>query len=81
MKSVYVKIHGINDMTSFVKLASTVEGDVTCHKGRYVVDGKSIMGVMSLDISTGVTVEYPESAKEFDFFISQFIPKSQMERT
>lgn len=80
VKSVYVKIHGINDMTSFVKIASTVEGDVTCRKGRYVVDGKSIMGVMSLDISTGVTVEYPKSAEEFDLFISQFIPKSQVER-
>ena len=72
MKNIYVEIHGIVDMTNFVKEATNVYGDVTCRKGKYVVDAKSIMGVMSIDISTGVTVEYPEGAADFENFIKEF---------
>lgn len=80
MRKTYVEIHSIHDMTQFVQLAAMVDGDVTCRKGKYTVDGKSVMGVMSIDISTGVVVEYPETATEFDEFVSQFIPELNPER-
>lgn len=72
MKSKYVIIRSINDMTAFVSLCSAVDGDVICRKGKYAVDGKSVLGVMSIDISTGVTVEYPQDANELDSFLEQF---------
>lgn len=72
MKNKYVTIRSINDMTTFVSLCSAVDGDVICRKGKYAVDGKSVLGVMSIDISTGVTVEYPQDADELDSFLEQF---------
>ena len=33
------------------------------------------MGVFTLDVSTGVTIEYPATAADFDEFIAQFICK------
>lgn len=69
----YIKINGITDMTTFVKEAAKVDGDVTCKKGKYVIDAKSLMGVMSIDISTGVMVEYPVDAVEFDKFLTSFV--------
>lgn len=72
MKSKHVTIRSINDMTTFVSLCSAVDGDVICRKGKYAVDGKSVLGVMSIDISTGVTVEYPQDAYELDSFLKQF---------
>ena len=72
MKKMYVAINTINKATEFVQKASQVDGDVICTKGRYTIDGKSIMGVFSIDISEGIIVEYPETATDFEEYISQF---------
>ena len=72
MKKMYVAINTINKATEFVQKASQVDGDVICTKGQYTIDGKSIMGVFSIDISEGIIVEYPETATDFEEYISQF---------
>ena len=72
MKTIYVKINGIADVTKLATAASVVDGDVTVRKGIYVVDGKSIMGLFSLDLSTGATIEYPEDAIDFENYIVNF---------
>lgn len=71
-KNKFIKINSVTDVMNFVKEASKIEGDVTVLKGRYIIDGKSIMGVMSIDMSAGMTVEYPADAIDFENFISQF---------
>lgn len=71
-KSKFIKMNNVTDVMNFVKEASKIEGDVTVLKGRYIIDGKSVMGVMSIDMSTGMTVEYPADAVDFENFISQF---------
>jgi phosphotransferase system HPr-like phosphotransfer protein len=72
MKNKTIKINGISDITSFIREASKVDGDVLCTKGRYTVDGKSILGLMSFDTSTGFEVEYPASAYDFDTYLERF---------
>lgn len=72
MKKMVIAIHGINDLNQFIQHARTVDGDVLVSRGKFVVDGKSIMGVFSIDVSQGCTVEYPEDATDFEEFISQF---------
>ena len=71
-KTKLIKINGIADVTAFVKMASQVDGDVTLYRGKYVVDGTSLLGVFSVDPSEGVTVEYPEDAEIFEEFIKKF---------
>ncbi len=75
MKKVLVKMNNFTDITTFVKQAAEVIGDVTLYKGRYAIDGKSIMGIMSIDVSTGFYVEYPAEATIFDSYVQQFIVK------
>ena len=72
MKKMYVAINTINRAIEFVQKASQVDGDVICTKGRYTIDGKSIMGIFSIDISEGIIVEYPETATDFEEYLSQF---------
>ena len=72
MKNMLISIKGLNDVYKFIQTAQTVDGDVTITRGRYSVDAKSILGVFSLDLSQDVTIEYPESATEFETFITQF---------
>ncbi len=55
----------------FVNIAQDLSVAVTLYSGKYVVDGKSILGIFSLDLSKPVTVEidgnddYTELFKEF----------------
>lgn len=78
MKKMYIAIRDIHDITVFVREAASVDGDVICKRGKYVIDGKSIMGIFSIDTSEGMVVEYPEDAVDFEKYISQF-KKSEAE--
>ncbi len=52
----------ICSVKDFVYEASQITGKVTLYSGRYVVDGKSIMGIYSLDLSKPVDAEIEEGA-------------------
>ena len=68
----YIKINTMTDIKAYLAQAQKVKGDITIKKGKYVIDGKSIMGIFTLDTSTGFTVEYPDTATDFDKFITSF---------
>lgn len=76
MKTKFIKINGITDVTTLVQKASVVDGDIVLRKGKFAVDGKSLIGCFSLDLSTGVVAEYPETAIDFENFISLFEVKA-----
>lgn len=75
MKTVKIDINGIYDITEFVRQATKVDSGVTVYKGSVAIDGASLVGMMSLDTTGGIDVEYPETALDFDDFISNFIIK------
>ena len=52
-----IKLVSIDDVTNFCHVASNVIGDVTVKTDKYIVNGKSIMGVLSLDLSNPICVE------------------------
>jgi phosphotransferase system HPr-like phosphotransfer protein len=60
-----IKFKGIQDVRIFVTAANKVEGDVTLKGGKYTVDGKSIMGILSLDLINSIVVEFDEDETEF----------------
>ena len=73
MKKMTIKIYSIPDISTFVAKAIKVENnDITVKQGRYIIDGKSLMGVLSLDLTKKIIVEYPETAFEFEDFIKNF---------
>ena len=61
MKKVFIKITEIDDVNKFVQYAKNVRGDVLVSRGQFCIDGKSILGIYSLDVSQGCTVQYPEN--------------------
>jgi len=69
----FITLQGINDIIKFTQQASFVDGDVIVSRGAYKVDGKSLMGNMSIDVSQGISVEYPEDAIKFKEFIQQYM--------
>ena len=73
MKKIFIKITEIDKVNEFVQHARSVQGDILVSRGKFCVDGKSILGMYSLNLNQGCTVEYPDDAKEFDEFIQQFV--------
>ena len=67
----FISLDKVNDIIEFVRHASMVDGDVLVRKGVYTADGKSIMGIISLYPSNGITVEYPEDATDFAKYLEE----------
>lgn len=60
-----IKINSIKDIKEFVQQATKVEDKVIVNKTPYSVDGKSLMGLMSIDLSQGVEVIFSDEEVEF----------------
>ena len=70
MREKTIRLISIHEILIFQECAEAVQGEVTIKKGRFEVSGKSLLGIMSLDVADGITVRYPEKAKEFDEYLS-----------
>ena len=58
MIEVAVKLNTTTDVSDFVNLCSKCVDDVSVYSGRYIVNGKSLMGLYSLDLSNVLKVEF-----------------------
>jgi phosphotransferase system HPr-like phosphotransfer protein len=61
MKSVYIKLNEINDVYALVNTLVAYDGEVDLESGRYKVDGKSLLGIFSLDLRKPVKLTFHES--------------------
>ena len=57
MKTVKIRLATIADVRDFVNIVAAYDGEVDLISGRYVVDGKSIMGIFSLDLLSPITLQ------------------------
>jgi hypothetical protein len=62
-----IKLTNIQDVRDFVNLVVLVDYEVDLIQGRYTIDGKSIMGIFSLDLLSPITV-VAHSDDTADFF-------------
>ena len=52
-----VNLNNIDDVKSFIRCTSKIDSDVIVSSGRYTVDGKSLLGLLSLNLANGVNVD------------------------
>ena len=57
MKERNIMLATINDAKEFVNIATGYDFEIVLNSGRYAVDGKSIMGIFSLDLTKPIRVE------------------------
>ena len=57
MKTVNVQMPIAENVKSFVSVVNKYPYDIDLRSGRYVVDAKSILGIMSLDLSKPIAME------------------------
>lgn len=74
MKTVKIRLGGVEEIRAFVNAASMYEYDIDLRGGRYVVDGKSIMGIFSLDLSAPIEmVVYGDKEDELIAKVEKFL--------
>lgn len=56
--TVNIHLKEINDVYKLVNILVGFEGDVDLESGRYKVDGKSILGIFSLDLRQPIKLTY-----------------------
>ena len=74
MNSVKIRLSTIADVRDFVNIVAKNDIDIDLQSGRYIVDGKSIMGIFSLDLLSPITLtaqsdDTAELFAELDRFI------------
>lgn len=78
MKTVKIRLSGVDDIRTFVNAVSLYDYDVDLKAGRYVVDAKSIMGIFSLDLSSPTEmIIYGDQEAQLIEKIRKFIVEEQ----
>ena len=76
MKSVQIRLSTIADVRDFVNIVAKTDANIDLQSGRYVVDGKSIMGIFSLDLLSPITLTvHSDDADEVLAQLERFIVK------
>ena len=63
-------LNTISKVKKFTNIANSFDCEIDVLQGRYIVSGRSIMGIFSLNLTNTVTVEIEnDDEKEIDRFI------------
>ncbi len=74
MNTKNIKLATIADVRDFVAAVASFDGDIDLSSGRYVVDGKSIMGIFSLDLMSPIKMDIRSgNAEELLAKVERFI--------
>lgn len=64
-----IDLKTIDKVKKFCEYAIELKEDIYLLQGRYVIDGKSIMGIFSLDLTRNIEIQIDEVKDDFyDFF-------------
>ena len=67
-----IRLEAFEDVREFVQAASRCSYDVDISYNRMVIDAKSILGVMCLDRTKDLTVQYRPEDKALEKVLSKF---------
>lgn len=76
MKTVEIRLSTIADVRDFVNVVAQSDVEIDLASGRYVVDGKSIMGIFSLDLLSPIKLTaHSDDTDELFAALDRFIIK------
>lgn len=68
-----IKFKSAEDIERFVKECSHYQGDINVYDGSIVIDGKSILGMTSLDITHALNIELISDDKNEYMYFSELM--------
>ena len=67
-----IKLLLVSDIYDFIEAAQRHEGKISLSQGGYVVDGKSLLGIVSLDLRTPINCEVEDGDySNFEQFVNK----------
>ncbi len=69
MKQRKIMLPSIAAAKEFVQEASKCDFDINVFYNRVIIDAKSLLGVLSLDLTRVLTVEYNGESEEFEAYL------------
>ena len=75
MKQKRILLPTIDDAKMFVAAATQCDFDIDVYSNRVVIDAKSILGVLSLDLRNVLTVQYDGENEAFEAFLEKMAVK------
>lgn len=74
MKAVKVQLESMDEIQEFNRVISQCQYEVDMVSGRYVIDAKSLMGILSVDLSRPVELQIQgKPEEEFQEKLKKFI--------
>lgn len=73
MEKCKIKLSATEEVKDFVSSAGKCEFDIDISYNRVVIDAKSIMGVLSLDLTKELTVQYLGKDLQFENCLKKYI--------
>ena len=67
-----IRLNETADVREFVQAASKCDFDVDISYNRVIIDAKSILGVLSMDLTRVLTVQCHGESKEFNRTLQKF---------
>ena len=67
-----IKLNATEDVQEFVNAASKCDFDIDIFYNRVLIDAKSILGVLSMDLTRVLTVKCHGESREFDRVLKKF---------
>lgn len=64
-----IKLSSIQDAKKFVALANECDFDINVRFNHFIIDAKSILGVLSLDLAKALIVEFDGEDRMFEDFM------------
>ncbi len=69
---VQIRLHNVEEVEEFVQAASRCEFDINIYYNRVIIDAKSLLGVMSMDLNRPLTVQYYGRNPEFEQILYRY---------
>lgn len=67
-----IRLKAAEDVREFVNAASKCDFDIDIFNNRIIIDGKSILGIMSMDLTKALTVKCYGESPRFNEVIAKF---------
>lgn len=67
-----IRLNAVDEVTEFVRAAENCRFDVDVFYNRMIIDAKSILGVMSMDLTKTLTVKYSPEDRSIEKTLNKF---------
>jgi len=73
MRSVFVSFSKVMDVKRFVEAISSLDGEFDLIDGKYVIDARSLMGILAMDLTKPIQLDIQNDSEEVMLAIGGYI--------